>query len=595
MAAVETMGSITDICSDKTGTLTTNNMVVVAGWFAGRLYDVEEFKHMNALPACLKATLYEGISVNSKAIVLPNPYKSTPEVLGSKTEGALLDMLLSKFNLNWALERRSAIDKVVKSIPFSTSHKSMSTFVTQPGGTSVRLHVKGASEILLRRCTHAASHAGAVAELTDDARRKLRDVIRTLGTQGLRTLALAHRDLESKEAASVIKAGEGGGSVEGKPAKPKEAGGQREKCFQCRKWKTCFQDENEAYDEDGDGVLEEHEKGGFYCTECWTEVYGIPPGATPAPKRKTNQCFECNSVTMCYQDANEAYDEDGDGKIDEDEKGGYYCQTCWGHLYGEPPDKTGVLDGDEEDGGDGTGKGKGLAEMGGLCLDCIVGIADPLRKGVTEAVSRCHDAGIMVRVVTGDNKDTAVTIARRCGILKKGGIVMEGTAFRRMTPDALDRILPKLQVLARASPEDKHKLVSRLNGRMLPQTQKEWEALNPDRDWNRHRAIVLPGYGAEWRIKNRQSGGQVVAVTGDGTNDAAALKVADVGLSMGLTGNDAAKDASDIVIMDDQFGSIVRAERRDEEGSEPTSACGVCGVLCARCCMLLCRCDSLTL
>ena len=106
---------------------------------------------------------------------------------------------------------------------------------------------------------------------------------------------------------------------------------------------------------------------------------------------------------------------------------------------------------------------------------------------------------------------------------------------------------------------------------------------------------VLAALTALGQAARARCNAQVVAVTGDGTNDAAALKVADVGLSMGLTGNDAAKDASDIVIMDDQFGSIVRVERRDEEGSEPTSACGVCGVLCARCCILIFRCDSLTL
>ena len=89
-----------------------------------------------------------------------------------------------------------------------------------------------------------------------------------------------------------------------------------------------------------------------------------------------------------------------------------------------------------------------------MCFDAICGIMDPLRQDVVEAVAICQRAGIFVRMVTGDNLKTAEAIAKQAGILKEGGISMEGEAFRKLTPAQLDEILPKLQVLARSSPED---------------------------------------------------------------------------------------------------------------------------------------------
>ncbi|KAH6711782.1 calcium-translocating P-type ATPase [Leptodontidium sp. MPI-SDFR-AT-0119] len=150
----------------------------------------------------------------------------------------------------------------------------------------------------------------------------------------------------------------------------------------------------------------------------------------------------------------------------------------------------------------------------------IVGIQDPLRKGVKEAVLDCQNAGVIVRMVTGDNIQTAQAIAEECGIYTPsgGGVVMEGPVFRKLDQEDMDKMLPKLQVLARSSPEDKRILVKRL---------KEL--------------------------------GETVAVTGDGTNDAPALKMADIGFSMGIAGTEVAKEASSIIIMDDSFASIVKA------------------------------------
>lgn len=119
-------------------------------------------------------------------------------------------------------------------------------------------------------------------------------------------------------------------------------------------------------------------------------------------------------------------------------------------------------------------------------------------------------------------------------------------------------MLPRLQVLARSSPEDKHILVERLNGGLMPKTRQEWMEAHPGQDYETMKDKLLPGYYEEWAA-SRNGVGEVVGVTGDGTNDGPALKAADVGLSMGISGTDVAKNASDIIILDDKFSSIVKA------------------------------------
>ncbi|KAL2868262.1 putative calcium-translocating P-type ATPase(PMCA-type) [Aspergillus lucknowensis] len=148
----------------------------------------------------------------------------------------------------------------------------------------------------------------------------------------------------------------------------------------------------------------------------------------------------------------------------------------------------------------------------------VMGIQDPLRPEVPAAIQKCRGAGVQVKMVTGDNISTATAIAESCGIKTTGGTVMEGPKFRQLSEEEMDKVIPHLQVLARSSPEDKRILVSRL-----------------------------------------KKLGETVAVTGDGTNDGPALKAADVGFSMGIAGTEVAKEASSIILLDDNFKSIVTA------------------------------------
>ncbi|XP_029665737.1 plasma membrane calcium-transporting ATPase 2 isoform X7 [Formica exsecta] len=166
------------------------------------------------------------------------------------------------------------------------------------------------------------------------------------------------------------------------------------------------------------------------------------------------------------------------------------------------------------------------------CL-CIVGIEDPVRSEVPDAIRKCQKAGITVRMVTGDNINTARSIALKCGIFKPNEdfLILEGKEFNRRIRDSqgevqqhlLDKVWPKLRVLARSSPTDKYTLVKG----------------------------IIDSKSSESR--------EVVAVTGDGTNDGPALKKADVGFAMGIAGTDVAKEASDIILTDDNFSSIVKA------------------------------------
>ncbi|KAI9879405.1 MAG: Calcium-transporting ATPase 10, plasma membrane-type [Pleopsidium flavum] len=401
LRACETMGNATTICSDKTGTLTQNKMLVVAGTLGtacrfgdkesaevaapetsakGKqvasdddIDDVSTSEFISTLNQDVQSLLRQSIAINSTAFEGEQDGKQT--FIGSKTETALLSFARDYLAMGPVSEERSNAN-IVQLLPFDSGRKCMAS-VVKLNDHKFRMYVKGASEILLAKCNRIIRDpANEVSDthITYDNVDALKSVITNYASRSLRTIGLLYRDFEE-----------------------------------------------------------------------W------PPKGAPT------QADDPHSAVF--------------DKVFQD-----------------------------------------------MVFLAIVGIQDPLREGVTAAVRTCQNAGVYVRMVTGDNILTAKAIAEECGIYTPGGVVMEGPEFRRLGRTQMDQIIPKLQVLARSSPEDKRILVKRL--REL---------------------------------------GETVAVTGDGTNDAPALKTADVGFSMGIAGTEVAKEASAIILMDDNFASIVKA------------------------------------
>jgi P-type Ca2+ transporter type 2C len=157
----------------------------------------------------------------------------------------------------------------------------------------------------------------------------------------------------------------------------------------------------------------------------------------------------------------------------------------------------------------------------GFIFEGIVGIEDPIRSDVYDAIKTCHEAGIKVVIITGDHKATAESIGRKLGLIKnKADLIVEGQELDKMSDNELDESIRNVAVFARTTPSHKLRIVSSL-----------------------------------------QRNGEIVAMTGDGVNDAPALKKADIGVSMGKNGTDVAREASNMVLSDDNFSTIVKAVR----------------------------------
>ena len=154
----------------------------------------------------------------------------------------------------------------------------------------------------------------------------------------------------------------------------------------------------------------------------------------------------------------------------------------------------------------------------GLCFVGLMGMMDPPRPEVKEAIARCRQAGIKTVMITGDHQTTAEAIARQLGILPPGGQVLTGTQLAKMGQGELTRNISNVYVYARVAPEHKLRIVKAL-----------------------------------------QAQGEVVAMTGDGVNDAPAVKAADIGIAMGKSGTDVTKEAASLVLADDNFRTIVAA------------------------------------
>ncbi|MCY7314993.1 MAG: cation-translocating P-type ATPase [Rubrivivax sp.] len=363
LAAVETLGSTTVICSDKTGTLTLNQMTARELFYRGRQFVVsgEGYGGEGAITAQDGRPSPDFRPLLEPAALCNDSSIRGGKLIGDPTEGALLALAAKGSNGGLAASTATlaAANPRIAEIPFDSAHKFMATF--HRDGQSVRMHVKGAPDVLLARASRVLAEAGD-APLDEPGRAAFEAENARLAGHAMRVLAIAHRDIAL-----------------------------------------------------GD----------------------FDPAADLMP---------------------------------------------WAQQ---------------------------------LSLVGLVGLIDPPRTEARDAIALCRQAGIQVKMITGDHALTAAAVARE---LDLHGAVLTGAEMDRIDVAELSRHIEETAVFARVAPEHKVKIVQALKAR-----------------------------------------GHVVAMTGDGVNDAPALKNADIGIAMGITGTEVTREAAAMVLTDDNFASIVGA------------------------------------
>jgi len=527
LAACETMGNATAICSDKTGTLTQNKMTVVQA-YVGNQYFARQ-PRIEELSKPVRELLDESVVLNSDRRVpedkidfniAPEDWKWEGD--GGATEAALLAWLARYHmppNMNIMQLRHANRDRIAQFYPFSSSKKFSSVIIANPDPSAPetlpsigRQYYKGAADRIIGKCTYmvrddgsreyvgslqlSQNQRGSLASPTSNANPATSGAIVPPGRS-----VVFHGALPNEDSKSDSTGGEQGSQspfpAEGRQCTHRTGGEQ------CNKWALL-------------GPLTGSQAGvPLYCAEH------VPkPGPSVDVAELDMVDLDPSKLSEPASAARMVLIDRHPMRIMENmAKSGLRC-IAFAYVDGVPlVVKDGQLVEPPESNAPWT-------------LIGLVGIKDPLRLETRGAVMTVQQAGIVVRMVTGDNLETARYIAKDCCIITHPRhIALEGAEFRaRLEKNeeyrrangkddpAFVELVKNLRVMARCQPDDKLELVKFL-----------------------------------------KEHGDVVGVTGDGSNDGPALKTANVGLAMGVAGTDVAKAAAHIIILDDNFSSIVRS------------------------------------
>ncbi|KAK6051382.1 calcium-translocating P-type ATPase, PMCA-type [Cooperia oncophora] len=552
--ACETMGNATAICSDKTGTLTTNRMTCVQCYINDQYYK-NQLPVSSLLNAKTRDLIIEGICINSgyNSQVLPSakPGEQRQQV-GNKTECALLGFVLDMQQNYDEIRAKHPEETLFKVYTFNSSRKSMMTVLELKEGV-YRIYAKGASEIILSRCSYMLGNEGKIQDFSPQHVAELvKNVIEPMASDGLRTIGLAYKDMVPEGTKKEENEVEYSGPIDW----------DDEETVQNGMTLIGIMGIQDPVRPEVPAAIDKCQKAGITVRMVTGDNINTARSiATACGILRPGADF----LALEGKDFN-ARIRDENGKVSQAK-----LDAIWPRLRvlarAQPSDKyvlvKGIIDSKVSKNrevvavtGDGTNDAPALKKadvgfaMGIAGTDVAKEASDIILTDdnftsivkVPAAIDKCQKAGITVRMVTGDNINTARSIATACGILRPGAdfLALEGKDFnardsveekRKSQPvsKAGIRIWPRLRVLARAQPSDKYVLVKGIIDSKVSKNS------------------AIPGFR------------EVVAVTGDGTNDAPALKKADVGFAMGIAGTDVAKEASDIILTDDNFTSIVKA------------------------------------